>query len=64
MMRAMSFCNDSKVLPPADDKGWRVIGDPPGVPSGGRAEGGFELQKELIERPKIYELPFERCASA
>ena len=27
-LRAMTFCNDAKVLAPTDDKGWRVIGDP------------------------------------
>ena len=60
MMRAMTFCNDSKVLPPADDKGWRVIGDPTeGCLLVAAQKADFDLQTELIERPKIYELPFE-----
>ena len=60
MMRAMSFCNDSKVLAPTDDKGWRVIGDPTeGCLLVAAQKAGFDLDQELIDRPKIYELPFE-----
>ena len=60
MMRAMSFCNDSKVLAPAEDKGWRVIGDPTeGCLLVAARKAGFDLDQELIDRPKIYELPFE-----
>ena len=60
LMRAMTFCNDSKILPPADDKGWRVIGDPTeGCLLVAAQKADFDLQRELIERPKIYELPFE-----
>src|SRR5665811_1491296 len=60
MMRAMTFCNDAKVLAPADDKGWRVIGDPTeGCLLVVAQKAAFDLQQELIERPKIYELPFE-----
>ena len=60
LLRAMSFANDAKVLPPADDKGWRVIGDPTeGCLLVAAQKVGFDLPNELIERPKIYELPFE-----
>jgi len=56
----MTFCNDSKVLAPAEDKGWRVIGDPTeGCLLVAAQKAGFDLQNELMERPKIYELPFE-----
>jgi magnesium-transporting ATPase (P-type) len=59
-LRAMTFCNDAKVLPPKDDDGWRVIGDPTeGCLLVAAQKAGFDLQTELIERPKIYELPFE-----
>ena len=45
---------------PTDDKGWRVIGDPTeGCLLVAAQKAGFDLQAELIERPKIYELPFE-----
>jgi len=60
MMRAMTFCNDAKVLAPTDDQGWRVIGDPTeGCLLVVAQKAAFDLQQELIERPKIYELPFE-----
>ena len=60
MMRAMTFCNDAKILPPSDDKGWRVIGDPTeGCLLVAAQKADFDLQRELIDRPKIYELPFE-----
>ncbi|HEY5387508.1 MAG TPA: cation-transporting P-type ATPase [Thermoleophilia bacterium] len=60
MMRAMTFCNDAKMMAPRDDKGWRVIGDPTeGCLLVAAQKAGFDLQAELIERPKIYELPFE-----
>jgi magnesium-transporting ATPase (P-type) len=59
-LRAMTFCNDAKVLPPKGDDGWRVIGDPTeGCLLVAAQKAGFDLQTELIERPKIYELPFE-----
>ncbi len=59
-LRAMTFCNDAKVLPPKDDDDWRVIGDPTeGCLLVAALKAGFDLQAELIERPKIYELPFE-----
>jgi P-type Ca2+ transporter type 2C len=60
LLRAMSFCNDAKVLAPKDDQGWRVIGDPTeGSLLVAAQKTGFDLTRELMERPKIYELPFE-----
>ncbi len=60
MMRAMTFCNDAKVLAPLEDQGWRVIGDPTeGSLLVAAQKADFDLQTELIERPKVYELPFE-----
>ena len=60
LLRAMTFCNDAKVMAPSDDKGWRVIGDATeGCLLVAARKAGFDLQAELIERPKIYELPFE-----
>ena len=60
LLRAMSFANDAKVLAPSDDKGWRVIGDPTeGCLLVAAQKVGFDLSDEIIERPKIYELPFE-----
>jgi len=60
LLRAMTFCNDAKVMAPSDDKGWRVIGDATeGCLLVAAQKVGFDLQAALIERPKIYELPFE-----
>jgi magnesium-transporting ATPase (P-type) len=60
LLRAMTFCNDAKVLPPKEDQGWRVIGDPTeGSLLVAAQKAGFDLARELMERPKIYELPFE-----
>lgn len=60
LMRAMTFCNSSKVLPPDDEHSWRVIGDPTeGCLLVVAQKAAFDLQTELIARPKIYELPFE-----
>jgi len=60
LLRAMTFANDAKVLAPSDDKGWRVVGDPTeGCLLVAAQKVGFDLTDELIQRPKIYELPFE-----
>jgi len=60
LLRAMTFCNDARVLPPKDDQGWRVVGDPTeGCLLVAAEKAGFGLTAELMERPKIYELPFE-----
>ncbi len=56
----MTFCNNAKVLPPEDGKGWRVIGDPTeGCLLVAADKGKFDLQAELIAHAKIYELPFD-----
>jgi magnesium-transporting ATPase (P-type) len=60
ILRAATFCNDSRVLPPEDGGSRRIIGDPTeGCLLVAAQKVGFDLQAELIERPKIYELPFE-----
>jgi potassium/sodium efflux P-type ATPase len=60
LLRAMTFANDAKVLAPSEDTGWRVVGDPTeGCLLVAASKVGFDLTEELIERPKIYELPFE-----
>jgi len=60
LLRAMSFANDAKVLPPSDDRGWRVIGDPTeGCLLVAAQKVGFDVPDEIVQRPKVYELPFE-----
>jgi len=58
--RAMAFCNNSKVIPPQEGSGWRVIGDPTeGALVVAAQKGRFDLQQELVHHPRIYELPFD-----
>ena len=60
LFRAMTFCNNAKVISPEDGKGWRVIGDPTeGCLLVAADKGKFDLQAELIAHAKIYELPFD-----
>jgi len=60
LLRAITFCNNAKVIPPEDGSGWRVLGDPTeGSLLVAAQKAGFDLKNELIARPKIYELPFD-----
>jgi magnesium-transporting ATPase (P-type) len=60
LLRAMTFCNDAKLLAPREDQGWQVIGDPTeGSLLVAATKAGFDLREELVARPKVYELPFE-----
>jgi P-type Ca2+ transporter type 2C len=58
--RAITFCNNSKVVEPEDGKGWRVLGDPTeGCLLVAAQKGGYDVYADLVQRPKIYELPFD-----
>jgi len=58
--RAITFCNNSRVVPPEGTAGWRIIGDPTeGALVVAAQKGDFQFQKELIAQPRIYELPFD-----
>jgi len=60
LLRAMTFCNDAKLVPPRDNKGWAIIGDPTeGSLLVAARKVGFDLSAELATEPKIYELPFD-----
>lgn len=59
LFRAMAFCNNSKLMHPEEGK-WQVIGDPTeGALVVVAEKGGFDLRRELMEHPRIYELPFD-----
>jgi magnesium-transporting ATPase (P-type) len=58
--RAITFCNNSRLVPPEGSDQWRVIGDPTeGSLIVAAEKGNFEFQRELITQPRIYELPFD-----
>jgi len=58
--RAITFCNNSRLVRPDDDGGWRIIGDPTeGALIVAAEKGGFDLHHELIGQPRIYEVPFD-----
>ncbi len=60
LLRAMTFCNNSRLLPPENDEGWRVIGDPTeGALLVAAQKAHLDFQRELIARPRIHELPFD-----
>jgi magnesium-transporting ATPase (P-type) len=60
LFTGITFCNNSRLVPPTDQDGWSVIGDPTeGALVVVAKKGGFDLQKELITQPRIYELPFD-----
>jgi magnesium-transporting ATPase (P-type) len=58
--RAITFCNNSKLLKPDEEKGWRVIGDPTeGCLITAAEKADFPMTQEIMEHPRIYEIPFE-----
>ena len=60
LMRIATVCNNSRLLPPNEKDSWRIIGDPTeGALLTTAEKAGFELTAQLIERPKIHELPFD-----
>jgi len=59
-LRAALLCNNAKILPPADDKSWRCIGDPTeGALRVAAAKVGLVLSDEEERTPRTYELPFD-----
>lgn len=60
-LRAASFCNNARLLPPPSPKErWRIVGDPTEAALLTLArKGGLDYEKELLFAPRIYELPFE-----
>ncbi|MCL5960063.1 MAG: cation-transporting P-type ATPase [Chloroflexi bacterium] len=60
-LRAASFCNNARLIPPASQsEKWRIVGDPTEAALLVVAlKGGFDYRKELEATPRIYELPFE-----
>ncbi|MDI6882200.1 MAG: cation-transporting P-type ATPase [Methanothermobacter sp.] len=60
LMRAASFCNDAKLIPPDDNSGWQIIGDPTEAALLVAAKKiGFDRDQEMKKIPRITELPFD-----
>ncbi|OPX59826.1 MAG: Copper-exporting P-type ATPase B [Methanobacterium sp. PtaB.Bin024] len=60
LMRSATFCNDSKLIEPADENKWKIIGDPTEAALLVAAKkSGFNWEEELTKTPRIIELPFD-----
>ncbi len=56
-----SFCNNSRLLPPGESsEEWSILGDPTEAALLVSAtKFGFDYEKELRSRPRVYEMPFD-----
>ncbi|MGI6482798.1 MAG: cation-translocating P-type ATPase [Methanobacterium sp.] len=61
LMRSATFCNDSKLIEPqSNEDKWKIIGDPTEAALLVAAKkSGFNWKKQLMENPRIVELPFD-----
>ena len=61
LLRIASFCNNSRLTPPKEDKDqWNVLGDPTeGALLVSATKFKFDYEKELILYPRHYEIPFD-----
>ncbi|RJS48164.1 MAG: ATPase [Methanobacterium sp.] len=61
LIRAASFCNDARLVPPSKEEGkWKIIGDPTEAALLVAAQKiGFDWKKEMEIIPRIMELPFD-----
>ncbi|MCC7550652.1 MAG: cation-transporting P-type ATPase [Methanobacterium sp.] len=61
LMRAATFCNDSKLIEPDEPGGkWKVIGDPTEAALLVAAKkSGFDYKEQLAKNPRIIELAFD-----
>ena len=60
LLRAASLCNDARLVPPAQDAGWTVLGDPTeGALQTLAAKAGLSPEDLNRERPRQGEAPFD-----
>jgi magnesium-transporting ATPase (P-type) len=55
-----ALCNNAKLVPPQEDKGWTILGDPTEAALlVAAAKGGVPYEMTLKRLPRVRELPFE-----
>ncbi|MBI4339729.1 MAG: cation-transporting P-type ATPase [Chloroflexi bacterium] len=61
LLRCATLCNNARHLPPSEERPvWSVMGDPTeGALLVVASKGGLALEKELLEYPRVRELPFD-----
>ena len=61
LFRIAGFCNNSRLLPPGEDRDrWSILGDPTEASLLVAAlKSGCEYERELASEPRFYELPFD-----
>lgn len=60
LLRVAALCCNARLLPPADDEGWRVLGDTTeGALLVAATKAGVDLDAELAAAPRVGELPFD-----
>ncbi|MHB8780093.1 MAG: cation-translocating P-type ATPase [Candidatus Geothermincolia bacterium] len=61
LVRIASFCNNARLLSPAEgSRQWSILGDPTEAALVvAAAKMGYEYEREMLAQPRIYELPFD-----
>ena len=61
LLRAASFCNNARLVPPSRPGArWQIVGDPTEAALLVAArKGGVDYSADLADSPRIYEIPFE-----
>ncbi|MBT9584607.1 cation-transporting P-type ATPase [bacterium] len=60
LLRAVSLCNDARLVPPSQDAGWTVLGDPTeGALQTLAAKAGLSSEELTRDRPRLGEAPFD-----
>ena len=61
LFQIAGFCNNSRLLPPGEDRDrWSILGDPTEAALLVAAlKWGYEYEKELESEPRFYEIPFD-----
>jgi P-type Ca2+ transporter type 2C len=60
LLRVAALCSDARLLPPAGEAGWRVLGDPTeGALLAAAAKAGIDVAAEEAAAPRVSEHPFD-----